>query len=266
MLQSLANQSILPKQAILVDDHSTDNTFVIAHKFAEKHPWFCVEKHLSEPKNKPGSKVVKAFQKGYDALTPDFDIIVKLDADLILPSNYFERILEIFAQDSKVGMAGGFASIEVNGKWVIEKLTDNDHIRGAFKAYRKTCFEAIGGLQQAMGWDTLDELLARYHHFKVVTAADLIVKHLKPTGASYSSAAKYKQGEAFYRLGYGIFLAVLASAKLAVMKLKPLIFIYYLVGYLRANFNKTEKIVTADEAKFIRHYRWKKIRSKLGFT
>lgn len=265
MLESLANQSILPQQAILVDDHSTDQTYALAKEFSNKHDWFFVEKNKSEPKNIPGSKVIKAFQKGFDALHPDWDIIVKLDADLILPPNYFERIIAVFAEDITVGMVGGFASIEVNGKWVIEKLTDNDHIRGAFKAYRKTCFEAIGGLRQAMGWDTLDELLARYHQFKVVTIADLLVKHLKPTGASYTPASKYKQGAAFYTLGYGFTLTTLAAAKLAVMKRKPLLFFYYLLGYLRAMIKKTTKIVTADEATYIRSYRWQKIRGKLGF-
>jgi hypothetical protein len=38
----------------------------------------------------------------------------KLDADLILPNNYFETIV-LFEQNPTTGMAGGFAYIEKNG-------------------------------------------------------------------------------------------------------------------------------------------------------
>ena len=45
--------------------------------------------------------------------------------------------LIIFQSDDKIGMVGGFCYIEKNGNWVLENLTDKDHIRGALKAYRK---------------------------------------------------------------------------------------------------------------------------------
>ena len=264
MLESLAAQTHLPIQAIVVDDSSTDDTFAIASAYGEKYPWLSCVQNQSEAKNLPGSKVIRAFERGFRELTAPWDIIVKLDADLILPSHYFERIVNHFEIDGKAGIVGGFASIEKNGGWVIEKLTDNDHVRGAFKAYRKSCFQAIGGLRAAMGWDTADELLARYHGFTVVTIPELIVKHLKPTGAVYDKAARYKQGEAFYALGYGFTLTAIASAKLAMMKGRPALFSDYILGYLKASKNRMPKLVNADEERFIRRYRWQKIRAKLS--
>ena len=56
----------------------------------------------------------------------------------------------------------------------------------------------------------------------MVTDATLKVKHLKPTGANYNKTARYKQGEAFYTLGYGFWITAIASAKLAMMKKKPI--------------------------------------------
>src|SRR5690606_27295793 len=145
-------------------------------------------------------------------------------------------------------MSGGFAYIEKNGLWIWEKLADNDHIRGAFKAYRKECFEQIGGLKPAMGWDTVDELLARYRGWKVVTIPELMVKHLKPTGAVYDKSARFKQGEAFYSLGYGFWITAIASAKLAMMKKKPLLFFDYIKGYFKAKSARTTMLVTKEEA------------------
>ena len=115
--------------------------------------------------------------------------------------------------------------------WILENLTDKDHIRGAFKAYRKETFQTNWGLKPAMGWDTVDELLCKFYNWKVVTDQSLNVKHLKPTGANYNKTARYKQGEAFYTLGYGFFITAIASAKLAMMKKKPLLFFDYIKGF-----------------------------------
>jgi hypothetical protein len=114
-----------------------------------------------------------------------------------------------------------------------------------------------------MGWDTVDELLSKFYNWKVVTDATLKIKHLKPTGANYNQSARYKQGEAFYTLGYGFFITAIASAKLALMKKKPLLFIDYLQGYWKAKWAKKEWLVTPEQARFIRNYRLEKMKAKL---
>jgi len=262
-LASIASQTYLPKQVVVVNDNSTDDTQQIIDEYVVKHPWISSIYNSSENKHLPGSKVIRAFEKGFETLNNPFDVIIKLDADLILPNNYFERIVDVFKSDAKIGMAGGFAYIEKNGEWILENLTDKDHIRGAFKAYRKECFLQIGGLKPAMGWDTVDELLCKYYHWKVVTLPDLKVKHLKPTGATYDQSARYKQGEAFYTLGYGFLITTIAGLKLALRKGKPLLFIDYLKGYFKAKQAKTPLLVTKEQAEFIQKYRWKKIREKV---
>ena len=145
----------------------------------------------------------------------------------------------------------------------MENLTDKNHIRGAFKAYRKETFTQIGGLKPAMGWDTVDELLCKFYNWKVVTDESLHVKHLKPTGANYNKASRYKQGEAFYSLGYGFFITSIASLKLAIRKGKPLLFIDYIKGFWKAKSAKKPLLVTKEQAQFIRNYRWKKMKEKL---
>ena len=262
-LQSLALQTILPEKVVVINDNSTDETAEIVSAFAQNNPWLTLVNTSSEAIHLPGSKVIKAFIKGLETLDDNYDIIVKLDADLILPPNYFENILQIFESDLKVGMAGGFAYIEKDNQWILENLTDKDHIRGAFKAYRKACFKQIGGLKPAMGWDTVDELLAKFYGWKVVTDETLKVKHLKPTGANYDKTARYKQGEAFYTLGYGFFITAIASAKLAMMKKKPLLFVDYMKGFMRAKSEEKPMLVTTQQADFIRKYRLGKMKAKL---
>jgi glycosyltransferase involved in cell wall biosynthesis len=262
-LQSLIEQTILPAKIIVVNDNSTDTTAEIVEAFAKNNPTITLANKTSEAIHLPGSKVIQAFEKGLECIDNNYDIIVKLDADLILPPNYFEKIIHYFKFDNTIGMAGGFAYIEKEGNWVLENLTDKDHIRGAFKAYRKACFKQIGGLKPAMGWDTVDELLCKFYNWKVVTDQTLKVKHLKPTGVNYNKTARYKQGEAFYTLGYGFIITAIASLKLALRKGKPLLFIDYIKGFWKAKQDKKPLLVTDAQAKFIRKYRWKKMKAKL---
>lgn len=262
-LESLVNQTFIPEKIVVVNDNSTDGTAEIVEAFTKKYAFIQQVHHVSESKHLPGSKVIRAFQKGFEELDSEFDIVVKLDSDLILPKDYFEKIVAVFQSDHQVGMVGGVAYIEKNGRWILENLTDKDHVRGAFKAYRKKCFEEIGGLKPAMGWDTVDELLGRFYKWKIVVLPNLVVKHLKPTGSTYAKRASYKQGEAFYTLGYGFWITIIASLKLSILKRKPLLFIDYLKGFFKAKVNGKSLLVTEEQAKFIRAYRWRKIREKL---
>lgn len=270
-LQSLVEQTFLPKKITVVNDSSTDGTQRIIESFSEKYNFITgiyhnlpVQQDGSEETHAPGSKVINAFYHGLEVSNDNFDIICKFDADLIFPTNYLERIAAIFQNDPKIGMAGGFCYIEKYGQWVLENLTNKDHIRGALKAYRKACFEEIGGLKTTMGWDTVDELLAQYHGWKIQTDTSLHVKHLKPTGKVYTKAAKFKQGEAFYKLRYGFWLTLIASGKLASRKRSLQFFMDCMKGYRKAKKDNLEFMVSEKEGEFIRKLRWQNIFRKIG--
>jgi glycosyltransferase involved in cell wall biosynthesis len=262
-LQSLVEQTVIPSKVVVVNDGSTDKTEEIVQSFVEKYLFISLVNTTSQAVHLPGSKVIQAFNKGLETIDDKYDFIVKADADLIFPPHYFETISNYFQSDNRIGMAGGFCYIEKNGEWTLENLTDKDHIRGAIKAYRKETFKQIGGLKPEMGWDTVDELLCKFYNWKVVTDNSLCVKHLKPTGANYNQAARFKQGEAFYRLGYGFLITAIASLKLALLKEKPFLFFDYIQGFWKAKSAKKPLLVTSEQAKFIRNYRWKKIKEKI---
>lgn len=262
-LDSLLAQRFSAEKIIVVDDGSTDETPEVVMKYVERNPSIQLIQKSSEAAHLPGSKVVQAFNYGLERLDTDYDILCKFDADLIFPENYLGTVVKAFEQNQNLGMYGGFCYVERNGSWELENLTNKDHIRGALKSYRKACFEAIGGLKTAMGWDTLDELLAQYHGWAIATNEALHVKHLKPTGHTYSAKAKYKQGEAFYGMRYGLALTAIASGKLAFRKKSFKLFKDYLNGYLKAQKKHLPYLVTQEEGAFIRKLRWSKIKQKL---
>lgn len=262
-IDSLANQTFLPKKMVVVNDNSTDNTEQIVTELITKYSWLSIVNSKSSEDHLPGSKIINAFYKGYDTLDSNFDIICKFDADLIFPKHYLESIVAHFRSDDKLGMAAGFCYILKDSQWVIEGLTDKDHIRGALKAYKKDCFLKIGKLKRSMGWDTIDELLSQYYGWKIKTDQSLHVKHLKPTGTNYAKGSKYLQGEALYKLRFGFTLALLSALKLAYKKKNLSLFRDYISGYLKASKTKTSFLITKEQGKFIRQLRWKKILKKV---
>ncbi len=272
-LESLVNQTFKATQIVVVDDNSTDNTFDVAQSFVDRLP-LSVIKNQSSAVNVPGAKVVNAFKKGLELVDLEqVDLICKFDSDLIFPENYLEVITARFRSSAgfsvnsseKIGMVAGHCTILKNGTWEIENLNNPDHIRGALKAYRVECFQQIGGLKSSIGWDTMDEMIARYFDWSVVTIPDLYVKHLKPTGAAYRPKSSQLQGEAFYKMRYGWFLTSITAMKMAWNKRQPQLVLDYVQGYLKAHKNGLKPLITEDQGRFLREYRWRGIRSKFNF-
>ena len=259
-LDSLINQTIQPKEIVVVNDNSTDKTTDIVNSYVKLYSWINLVNNKSTNQHLPGSKIINAFYKGYELLDDSYDVICKFDADLIFPFNYLEKISNHFNENSKLGMASGFCYIKKNNDWILENLTRKDHIRGALKAYRKECFLEIGKLKPSMGWDTVDELLAKYYNWDILTDESLHVKHLKPTGIGYNKASKYLQGKAMYKMRYGFMITLISAIKLAYKKGSFLLFKDYMSGYFKEKKNKDNYLVSEDQGKFIRKLRWEGIK------
>ncbi|MDO1513548.1 glycosyltransferase family A protein [Maribacter confluentis] len=264
-LTAVALQTLSPKKVILVNDNSTDNSETVIDRFVQEHSFFYKLNIVSSSEHMPGSKVINAFKKGLAILDDAYEFIVKLDADIILPTNYFENISNHFKNDSQIGICGGFIyEKQGSGEWVLNHPMNKDHVRGAIKAYSKECFKAIGGLKNAMGWDTVDELLAQYNGFKMHTDDELKVKHLRPTGKAYNARAKRLQGKAMYSMRYGFIITTIASLKMAIKNNSIKSFWNNMAGYINASRNNNNYMVTEEEGKFIRNLRWTNIKRKIG--
>ncbi|MEZ4811550.1 MAG: glycosyltransferase [Allomuricauda sp.] len=261
-LDSFAAQTHVPEEVIIVDDNSGDDTFRIASEYAQNHIWIKVVQRTSKDAHIPGKKVVDTFNFGLEHAS-DYNLIGKFDADIVLPPNYFEAVLNQFQANWKLGMCSGLLFIKKGTEWTYENIAEKTHIRGPIKLYHKACFDKIGGLRPGVGWDTVDVLLAQYHGFDVVTLPELRVKHLRPTGYGYSSKNYQSKGEALYKMRYDIVLCKIAALKMAWLAKKPMVYIQIILGYLKSFFRHSPRYVNRAEGKFIRNHRWKGIWSKL---
>lgn len=237
-LASVVRQTIRPTEWIIVDDGSTDATGAIVDRWASQHAWIKALHRGDRGFRYAGTGVMEAFYDGYHALsTRDWTYLVKLDGDLILSPDYFERCLEEFAKDAQLGIGGGIVCDREDAPLKFEQ-GPSFHVRGAVKMYRRACWVAIGGLITSSGWDTVDELKANYLGWHTRSFTDLRVLHCRPTGAvdgRWKDAIK--NGRANYVTGYHPVFMLLKCLRRALNKPYVVgalgLFYGFVSGYIR---------------------------------
>jgi biofilm PGA synthesis N-glycosyltransferase PgaC len=209
-IDSVVSQTVRAVEWIIVNDGSSDNTGAIIESYARKYPWIRSRHRENRGFRMAGTGVVEAFDEGYRQLSnDDWDFIVKLDGDLTFDADYFEKCFEQFLLDPLLGIGGGVVLNKIDGKLKPEKHP-LFHVRGATKIYRKKCWQAIGGLINAPGWDTLDEAKANMKGWKTMSFLDFKIIHHRATGAADGAWKNWvKNGRANYISGYHpVFMAI----------------------------------------------------------
>lgn len=267
LIKSVISQQLKPAKWVLVDDGSSDNSLQIIQELAKDQDWISVLQLDHKTKKRSiGAKIINAFNSGLETISiDDYDIIMKLDADLILPKNYIKEIAQQFTNNPSIGLCGGVCGLVEQGEIKLERKTNLDHVRGALKAYRKDCFKQIGGLVNRMGWDSVDEYKARYHKWEVKVLPNLMVAHLKETNIKTGHAlASFKNGIMLYTIRFDIPLLMTNVLKRLLWKPYIIQGLAILWGYCYAFLNREEKIIDKKLGKFIRRYRYSKIVEKLS--
>jgi glycosyltransferase involved in cell wall biosynthesis len=202
-IESMIAQTIRPAEWIIVNDGSTDSTAAIIDEYAAQHSWIRAVHRGNRGFRKAGGGVVEAFNDGYLALnTDDWQFIVKMDGDLTFEPDYFEKCLNNFHRDPRLGIGGGVICYIENGAKRIE-FCPEFHVRGATKIYRRECWDAIGGFWPAPGWDTMDEVKANMLSWGTRSFPDLHLQHHRYTGTADGIwAGMVKNGRANYVCGY----------------------------------------------------------------
>lgn len=261
-IQSVAQQTLLPSQWIVVNDGSRDNTGAVLDDYARKYSWMTVVHRPDRGFREPGAGVINAFYAGYELVgVPDWEYIVKFDGDLIVPPDYFANCLSEFRAEPKLGIGGGIIGHMQDGAMRIENGGPLFHVRGATKIYRRDCWEAIGGLLKAPGWDTVDELKANMLGWTTRTFSHLPILQVRPTGSTNTIWGNWvKNGRANYITGYHplfMFLKCLKRARHKPYLVGGIALMYgYLQGYIK-------KIPRVEDQELIRYTRKQQLRKLL---
>lgn len=204
-IASMVSQTVRPQCWVIVDDGSKDGTGAIADRAAQSHSWIRVVHRPDRGARKQGGGVIEAFYDGLKLVGREpWDFLIKLDGDLSFEPNYFASCLACFHTDPGLGIGGGLICQQVNGTVVEDSKGDPKfHVRGATKIYRRACWDMIGGLIQAPGWDTFDEIKANMLDWRTYSFKELPILQLKPTGSADGAWRNWvKNGRANYIVGY----------------------------------------------------------------
>ena len=229
---SVLKQTLKPAIWVIVDDGSSDETLQAARKIAEGRAWMSVV----EKKRTSGihDASFMAFRVGVAATGANWDYLMKLDADTILPEHFLERLIAEFEAEPTLGIASGICA----GEPVVSL-----HPRGNNRVYRAECWKQIRFPEDGLGWDTVDEVFAHLHGWKTRALSDLVCTHLR----SRLPEVKYRfhQGRLSRHLGYRWWFVMGRSAKMSLsFGISPAL--AYLTGYLRGGFGSVdEQLVNA---------------------
>jgi cellulose synthase/poly-beta-1,6-N-acetylglucosamine synthase-like glycosyltransferase len=150
---------------------------------------------------------VHAFNAGYERVANlPYGVIGNLDADTSFDEEYFSYLLQRFAEDPTLGLAGGkLVGSSSNGGYYLQGSADNEYVSGPCQVFRRECFEAIGGYQpmKSGGVDLVAVLSARMKGWRVRAYADkLCVHHRQMNGAQMSGfRERLHRGRMDYLLG-----------------------------------------------------------------
>jgi biofilm PGA synthesis N-glycosyltransferase PgaC len=267
-IRCVVEQTIQPTQYILIDDGSSDDTLKIIERWAAKYSWIVPihrassNEHAERGKRAREAKEIRAFYHGYERMTSDdWEFLVKLDGDVGMDPDYFERCFQEFEQDAKLGVGGGVICHLQDGQLVVER-NPQFHVRGATKIYRHACWKAIEGVTRGAAWDMLDEVKANMLGWTSRSFNDLKVIHYRFTGAANGSWQNaVKKGEWNYISGYHpLFMAVKVLRNLFK---KPHVkgAAGLLYGYLLASFTRATRV---NDPQLIRYIQDQQLR-RLSF-
>jgi biofilm PGA synthesis N-glycosyltransferase PgaC len=211
LADSIFGQSILPRKWVIVDTGSTDETPRLVQRLADRADWV-LPTAIDEVTLARGGPIVRAFSHGLKFIVPPTDVVIKVDADITVPTTFFEDLSDQFELIKDLGVASGSLYEWERGAWRHKSGTDN-FIRGACRAYRWECLTEILPLEERIGWDGLDLVKARISGWKTQRFEDLPFRHHRALGERDRSRMKswYAVGEAAHYMGYRPYYALLRS-------------------------------------------------------
>lgn len=203
LAEALSRQTRLPARWVIVENGSSDQTVAVAKAIVADLQWARMLLLSESAPRERGAPIVRSLHAGLDALDPEPDIVVNVDADVTMAPDYFERLLDAFEQDPSLGIASGSAWEQSNGVWS-QRFVTGGTVWGATRAYRWTCLQAVLPLEERHGWDGIDQLKARARGWKTQTFTDLPFRHHRPEGVHDGSTWAHWRvnGDTAYYMGY----------------------------------------------------------------
>jgi poly-beta-1,6-N-acetyl-D-glucosamine synthase len=258
VVRSVAAQELLPARWIVIDDGSTDGTLEILRGLEPEVPFMTVleREHVDTGPVRDRLAVAAAprnFNAGLAAAGDwrEYTHVMKLDGDIELAPDYLRRLMERFDADPLLGLAGGVLDEPTLEGGMRRIQIPRVHVHGANKCYTRDCFEAIGGVQERLGWDTIDETYARMRGYTAWSFTDLVSVHHRPLGSADGTVRGHaRHGECAYVAHFTLSWVALRSIKVGTRRPYGLSGLAFFYGYVRAAARRVERVPDPEYRRF----------------
>jgi len=259
LIQSIVKQTIKPVVWVIVDDGSTDDTPNVIREAKEGNDWIKAIR-LGEHPRDIGMHYAHVFNKGAEFAIEyckmhdiKYDYIGVLDADMILEPEFFEKLINEFEKNPKLGVVSGSLYRKVDNKLILENMRE-DVLIGSAKLWRRECFEEIKGLPISYSPDVVADVIAKLRGWELKRFKEAKAIQTRGTSSAEGLWKGYKINgiSAYFRNYHPLF--VLAKGLKYLFERPYYTGIAYLYGYVSSFLKRIEKIDNEE----VRDYYWHK--------
>ncbi len=266
-IKAVVSQKVKPAKWLVVSDGSTDRTDEIVARYSKEYEWIELLRMKERQTRDFGGKA-DCFNAGYARIKQlPHEFVASLDADITFDENHFAFLLDKFAQDPELGLAG--APFSEGGDTYNYRFSSTDHVSGACQMFRRECFEQIGGYTPVKGGgiDVIAVLSARAKGWRTRTFTEKTVLHHRPMGSAndkHAVAGCFRFGQKSYRLGYHPLWQLFRT--FYQMTRKPYVIggLADTLGYFWAMARRIQRPITPDLVEFQRRDQMRRLRAFFG--
>jgi glycosyltransferase involved in cell wall biosynthesis len=252
--EMLLRQTARPALWLIINDASTDGSQGIIDELTAAHDWVFSISMPFEPGGL-GLHYARVVNHGFTVLQAEarqrkieYELIGKVDADVIFDKDCFASLLSGFAQDVKLGIASPSLSnvdVDEDGDMlpVKKEVVLSDHPTDGIRLFCRACFEEIGGSPVLRAPETVVEAKATLRGWKLRRYAHIDAYHRRKAHSATPLWARWEMaGSEQHYLGYHPLL-VLGHAFYELLFRSPkYLFLAHLSGYCKAILRQEERI------------------------
>ena len=232
-LESLIHQDLKPEKIVLINDGSTDKTKEIGLKYGCE----VIDLEDDQLEGQGGPKMTQLHEIALTKFQNNYDYILQLDADHIIPNNYISYMVSEMEKNPKIVIGGCL----IDGIRSIEPMGSGRIVRFDFHKKINTNRKSKHGL------DTYPLLKAKQlgYEYKIF---DIDTKMQRKQGETYNKENYIAIGKTCKALGYLPKAALILFLKRAIEQKRGKIFLWQLKGFL----SKDVELYDEDFRKYVR--------------
>jgi len=264
LIDSVLKQKIKPKLWLIINDGSTDKSTEIIEKAAKKHKWIICD-NLDQKKRDLRLRYSRICRDGFKKIIKicknkniNWDYMVLLDADLVLPKDHFQKLLKKFDENRNLGIASGQLYYKEKGKLVQEPGPDY-FPSGPVRTWRKNCFFETDMYKITYCPDSVSCMKARLNGWETKCYKDITGLHRRTSSANGLWKGYRISGEGSYYLNFHP-IHIIGKSIYLTFKKPYFIGLAFLSGYFSKYMVRAPQL---DDKQICNYYHNQRLKEKL---